>query len=137
MRKRLRRRFKEFRFVAVLEKHKQNDRPHIHGFTNVWLSQSEWSVMWNECGGGKIVWVEKVRSEEVSEYVGKEISVARYVGKENLAVNRKKIRKLWRSKGMKASFELKEDKTWCIIKEKVYNENGELSQYGKTCFGGL
>ncbi|MEE8599392.1 MAG: hypothetical protein V3S69_07815, partial [Dehalococcoidales bacterium] len=72
-RKRMNRRFSDFKFVAVLEGHKNKDYPHIHGFTNIWMEQRLWSSMWAECGGGVIVWVEAVKDQALSEYVSKQI----------------------------------------------------------------
>lgn len=131
-RKRMNRRFASFKFVAVLEAHKNNEYPHIHGFTNVWMHQRNWSTMWSECKGGDIVWVEKVADLQLSEYVSKSLEVARYVGKEQLLdayKQRKRHRTLWRSENTKAKFELNTSSEWCIIQEKVYNENGEMLDY--------
>lgn len=122
-RKRMNRRFSDFKFVAVLESHKNKKYPHIHGFTNIWMEQALWSRIWSASGGGTIVWIEAVKSKELSEYVSKQIQVAKYVGKENLEVAYKEKgnhRTLWRSKGLKAKFELDKDSEWSIIKEGVY-----------------
>lgn len=130
--KRLKRLSAQFKFVAILEKHKNNDRPHIHGFTNVWISQVDWSIMWHECKGGDIVWIEQVKSGEVSSYVSKELEVAKYVGKENLigAYKQKKgHRTLWRSKGLKTDYELDTSSEWSIIKQDVFKEDGEYTDY--------
>lgn len=132
IRKRILRRRADFKFVAILEGHKNRDVPHIHGFTNVWLHQREWSRLWHASCGGSIVWVERVESEGLSRYVSKQIEVARYVGKEQLAVgykHRKEIRTLWRSKGLKAKFELTSSSKWCILKENVYREDGSLTDW--------
>ena len=132
LRKRIKRLYPEFRFVAILEKHKTNNRPHIHGFTNSWISQLDWSIMWNGCKGGKIVWVEKVKDGDVSSYVSKELEVAKYVGKENLVSaykEKKGHRTLWRSEKLKAKFELTSSPEWSIIKQDVYTEQGELTDF--------
>jgi len=132
MRKRMNRKFAAFNFVAILEGHKNDNYPHIHGFTNVWMDQKSWSSMWDACGGGRIVWIEQVKNEGLSEYVSKSIEVARYVGKEQLREgykNKKGHRTLWRSKGLKANFELKKEPGWCIIKENVFNEEGEVRKF--------
>jgi hypothetical protein len=133
-RKRMARRFSGFKFVAVLESHKTRDWPHIHGFTNVWLHQRSWSSMWDACGGGKVVWVERVETPELSEYVSKSIEVARYVGKEQLVGGYKHKRNrhtLWRSKHCKAKYELTQGGPWCILKENVYDEQGNLTEWGE------
>ena len=127
-RKRMHRRFYEFKFVSILEAHKDTTWPHVHGFTNVWMAKRDWSDMWVSCGGGEITWIEAVTDEKAGEYVGKELSVYRYVGKEQLtgAVARnKKKRTLWRSKGLKAKFELDKSDRYVIIKQEVFNSKGE------------
>lgn len=129
-RHRMQRRFGDiWKFVAILESHKDG-YPHIHGFTSVWMSQDDWSKMWSESGGGKIVWVEKVKeSESVSKYAAKELQVARYCGKENIRrgqVKKGEHRTLWRSKNTKAEFELQKKEGWSIIKKRVFDEEGNL-----------
>lgn len=131
-RKRMRRRFASFKFVAVLESHRDRDCPHIHGFTNVWMDQRDWSSMWHACCGGAVVWVEQVKSKELSRYVSKSIEVARYVGKEQLKggyKHRAKAHTLWRSTHTKARYELTKAPGWCIVKENVYEESGQLTSY--------
>jgi hypothetical protein len=126
------RRFENYRFVAVLESHRDRDCPHIHGFTNVWMLQADWSTMWHACCGGAIVWVEQVKSPDLSRYVSKSIEVARYVGKEQLAAgykHRANAHTLWRSTNTKARFELTKTSGWCIVKEDVYQEDGQLTDY--------
>ncbi len=121
-----------FKFVAVLESHKHRDCPHIHGFTNVWQDQRIWSSMWHACCGGAIVWVEQVKSADLSRYVSKSIEVARYVGKEQLKggyKHRANAHTLWRSTNTKARFELTKSPGWCMVKEDVYQEDGHLSDY--------
>lgn len=121
-----------FKFVAVLERHKTRDVPHIHGFTGLWLPQRQWSKLWHECRGGKVVWVEKVKDGDVSSYVTKDLNVARYVGKDNLVrgyKNNRGSRTLWRSTNLKAKFELTSSSEWCIVKENMYKEDGSLSDW--------
>ena len=131
-RKRMKRRY-DFKFVAILEGHKNKNYPHIHGFTNVWMKQAEWSEVWSECGGGVYVWVEKVENPiGVTGYVSKTLEVARYVGKEQLLdgyKQKKGHRTLWRSEGLKADFELDTTEEWCIIKDGVFTEEGELTDF--------
>lgn len=131
-RKRMNRRFNDFRFVSILEAHKNNAFPHIHGFTNIWMSQGDWKTMWKESEGGEIVWIEKVKNENASSYVTKTLEVAKYVGKENLiraCKERKGKRTLWRSKNTKAEYELQKNEDWSIVKDKVYNEDGQMTDY--------
>lgn len=121
-----------FKFVAVLESHKDRDCPHIHGFTNIWMPQEDWSKMWHACCGGAVVWVERVQSSKLGWYVNKQIEVARYVGKEQLKggyKHRANAHTLWRSTHTKARFELTKASGWCIVKEDVYNEDGQLTDY--------
>jgi hypothetical protein len=128
-RKRMKYYYPNFKFVAVLEGHKFRDAPHIHGFTNVWMHQRKWSHHWDACGGGRIVWVEKVETAELSEYVSKQLNVAQYVSKENICMPNRKIavqRTLWRSTKLKAKFELTKEEGWGIIKEHVFDEAGQM-----------
>ena len=121
-----------FKFVAVLESHRDRDCPHIHGFTNVWMSQATWSDLWHACCGGSIVWVEQVKTPELSRYVSKQIEVARYVGKEQLKggyKHRANAHTLWRSTHTKARYELTKAEGWCIVKENVYGDDGQLTDY--------
>jgi len=132
-RHRMKRRFNSgFKYVAVLESHKNRDCPHIHGFTNVWMEQTTWSDLWHACCGGSVVWVEQVKSPDLSRYVSKSIEVARYVGKEQLKSGYKhkaNSHTLWRSTNTKARFELTKASGWCIVKENVYAEDGKLTDY--------
>jgi hypothetical protein len=141
MRKRLARIAKKrsgvFLFVAVLESHKDS-YPHIHGFTNLWLEQSIWSNLWEECGGGKVTHVEYVRDTAyVGEYLTKQIEVGRYVGKENLANAlqhlSKHSRTIWRSLNMKTLFEEekanREKSKWHL--SRSYNKDGYAQQQGR------
>jgi hypothetical protein len=131
-RKRMHRRYRGFKFVAVLESHKNKAYPHIHGFTNIWMSQKDWSAKWDGVGGGRIVWVEKVRDESVSTYVSKQLEVAKYVGKENVLGGYKEKgihRTLWRSKNLKAKFELTSLEEYVMIKEHVFDNNGVLTDF--------
>lgn len=140
LRKRLNRRFPGWKFVAVLERHKNRDVPHIHGFTDIWMAQSEWSKQWHESCGGKVVWIERVKDNvTMGDYVSKQLEVAKYVGKDCIKATyeveedgeKKKVRTLWRSKDTKAKFELTSEPGWCIIKEPVYNEEG-LTSHGQS-----
>jgi hypothetical protein len=131
-RKRMNRRYDNFVFVAVLESHKNSKLPHIHGFTNVWMKQAEWSDIWLECGGGKMTWVSQVDKEEIADYVSKELEVAKYVGKENLLEGYKQRgshRSLWRSKKLKAKFELTSSEKYVMIKEIVFDEQGQMTDF--------
>lgn len=127
----LKRRYCGFRFVAVLEAHKDTRYPHVHGFTNTWIKQAEWSTLWEKAGGGPVVWIEGVKGN-VEEYVTKELDVARYVGKDNLldakSMLEAKKRSFWRSSKMKAKFELdKSEPEWVLSKRFSFkgNEDGQ------------
>ena len=133
-RHRMNRQYDNFKFVSVLEAHKNKKYPHIHGFTNIWMSQKKWSSIWNDCEGGKTVWIERVREDGISEYVNKQIEVARYVGKENLVQgykNRRGHRTLWRSKNLKADFELDTNGEYVMIKDEVFNDDGLINPFFK------
>lgn len=124
-RKRMRRKFSGFKFVAVLESHKNKKWPHVHGFCNKWMHQRQWSTMWSQCGGGPIVWVEAVEDENLSEYVNKQLNVAKYVGKQQLIdgyKGKKKHRTLWRTEGLKTKQELEKGEEWDIVKEEVFDD---------------
>lgn len=130
MRKRMTRRFDDFKFVAILESHKDTNWPHIHGFTNAWMLQRTWSTLWDECGGGPVVWVEQVKDKALGEYVSKTLEVAKYVGKTQLVEGYKKRgkhRSLWRSKGLKAKYELTREEGWRIVKKPIFDEEGRQS----------
>lgn len=131
-RKRMGRRYEDFKFVAILEAHKDKKFPHIHGFTNVWMHQKDWSSLWSYSKGGEVVWIERVKEDGVSEYVSKSLEVAKYVGKENLLEGyrqKKKHRTLWRSKDTRAKYELTDHPEWDIIKDRVFTEEGEVTSF--------
>lgn len=133
-RKRMSRCFDDFKFVAILEGHRNQNYPHIHGFTNIWLSQKAWSAMWSACRGGRVVWIERVETEALSTYVSKALKVVRYVGKEQLLEGYKQRRchrTLWRSEKLKAKFELQKAEGWCILKESMFDAVGCLTDYAR------
>ena len=120
----LRRDYPNFLFVSILEAHKDG-YPHIHGFTNTWLKTEEWSRRFSACGGGEVAWVEKVKSGDITEYVSKQFNVVKYVGKDQVVTAKKHLksrqRSLWRSKGMKADFELENnDKSDWVLAQGAY-----------------
>lgn len=123
-----RRKYPNWLFVAIRENHKDG-YPHLHGFTNQWMRQKEYSNHWQACGGGKMAWVEKVKSSgEMGEYVAKQLG--RYVGKQNLVCGKidagKGERTIWRSVGMKASYEEKEGKDFVLVKAKMFDNEGNM-----------
>jgi hypothetical protein len=127
-RRSLRRDYKNFLFVAILEAHRDG-YPHIHGFTNTWMTTEEWSSRFAACGGGKVAWVEKVKSGDVTEYVSKQFNVVKYVGKSQVVTAQKstqpKQRTLWRSKGMKADFELEAKTGDWRLEKGIYFDDSE------------
>lgn len=144
LRHRIKRRHPGWRFVAILERHQDRDVPHIHGFTDIWMPQAEWSRLWNECYGGEVVWIERVSDNVTAgEYVSKTLEVAKYVGKGNIKASykvgesgeKKRVRTLWRSKHTKADYELTSSGEWSILKEDIFNEQGEMTNYGKRVEG--
>jgi len=124
----IKRKYPKWQFVAILEAHKDG-YPHIHGFTNQWMTQAEYTTHWQNCGGGKITWVEKIKSSgDVGDYVAKQLG--RYVGKQNVLEGKrlrgKKQRTLWRSTGMKASFEIDEHVSdWIILQGNYFDMEGK------------
>ncbi len=129
----LKRDYPGFLYVSVLEEHKSGF-PHVHGFTNTWIAQGEWSSRWAANGGGPIVWVEKV-SNDVSEYVSKQWNVAHYVGKQAICGPKERLvrRTLWRSVGMKTVAEVtkREDGLWRLVKGHVFDDGKERA-HGET-----
>jgi len=132
LRRVLKRKHDTFRFAAVLEGHKDDHYPHVHGFTNLWMKQADWSRHWAACGGGSIVWVERVRDEKASEYVGKSIAAARYVGKDQLIEaykHRGNRRIFWRSTGMKTRAEIDGKPSPWNLEYRKWVDNGH-----RTCY---
>ncbi len=78
-----------------------------------------------------MVWVEKVKAEGLSQYVAKQLEVAKYIGKDELhsaQESKGTHRTLWRTEHMKAAFELTKSEDWSIVKEVVYDEVGNLTE---------
>lgn len=126
----MRRRVIGWKYVTVLEEHKDG-YPHLHGFTDLHMDQADWSRLWESAGGGRITWVEAVKTGDVADYASKQL--AKYIGKQQLtgavAHLPKRRRTMWRS-SIKAKFELeaKEDKGWMLVREKL------LDKDGNTCY---
>ena len=132
----LKRDYLGFNYVAILEAHKDG-YPHIHGFTNTWIATKEWSRRFSNCGGGKIAWIEKVRSGDISEYVSKQLNIAKYVGKSQVVTAQKYLEKckrsFWRSKGLKADFESEKGKgNWSLEKGTYFISEKELDKLYKV-----
>lgn len=124
-RKRIRRLEHNLKFVAVLEAHK-NGRPHIHGFWNRFISWELVRDHWRDSGAGVGVFLDTVTTSGVADYVSKQLEVAKYVGKDQITgIPHSCKRALWRSKGLKAGFELTNEVKYAIIKEDVFNSEGE------------
>lgn len=127
--KRLRRLFNGLLYCAILEAHKDG-YPHIHGFINKYIHQREWSRIFQACGGGSYVWVEKIKVSDgkIAEYVTKQLNVARYIGKEQVLTARQflepRARSFWRTQGMKTKFELskKKNSDFIIVPGYLYKE---------------
>lgn len=137
----VRRKYPEWLFVAVLESH-EDGYPHIHGFTQTWMSQDEYSKHWYNCGGGYIVWVERVKcnaSGDVADYVCKQLG--RYVGKQNLVDGKikrgKGKRTIWRSQKMKSAKELVGSSgKWQVLRGNFFDKDGKpLYTVEKISFG--
>jgi len=116
-------------YVAILEKHKKNNRPHIHGFCNKFIAWEYWREKWEKCLGGKGVWLEEViEKDNIAEYVSKGIEVCKYVGKDQVAGVPIHVRRtLWRSTKMKAKFELEKCGEYDIMKDKVFDVEGDMT----------
>lgn len=85
-RKIVKRKYGSFSYMAILEKHKNNDRPHIHGLTNLFMWQAEWSDRWEAVSGAPVVDIREVTDDSLKDYFGKERGIAKYFGKENMMV---------------------------------------------------
>lgn len=137
----LTRKYPDFLYVSVLEEHKDG-YPHVHGFTNTWIAQEEWVHHWTNCGGGRILWVEKV-SNDISDYVSKQWNVSHYVGKQAICGPKERMvrRTLWRSVGMKTAKEMAEPSNeWRLVKGHLFDdgkerENGASEQSRKDLEG--
>lgn len=124
---------REWKYVAILEAHPSDEYPHIHGFTSHWMEQAVWSALWDKATKGSfVVDVRYVKDvSKVGDYVGKDLSVSKYVGKDQMLTARnmgRKKRMLWRSNGLKSDAELckQRDTDWRIIREAVYDGNGNF-----------
>jgi len=131
----LKRDYPNFKYVSILEAHKDG-YPHIHGFTNTWIKTEEWSRRFSSCGGGEVAWIEKVKSGDITEYVSKQFNVVKYVGKNQVVTARQHLkprqRSMWRSKGMKADFELNGKKGEWRLEKGIYyvdSKNGVDNLY--------
>lgn len=134
LRKRIAKRRPGWQYLAVLERHKDRDWPHVHGFTDIWLDKRDWTDQWAASGGGRITWIEAVDTVNVGEYVSKQLDVAKYLGKQQLTGTYhagKQVRTLWRSKGMRFEWELTKEPGWCILKEPMFDGEGRLTEYGE------
>lgn len=125
----VKRKYSQWRFVAILEAHKDG-YPHVHGFTNTYMEQTEYSDHWSKCGGGKTVWVELIRKQEgmLADYVCKQLG--RYVGKQNVVDGKGKVgykkRTMWRSKKMKTKKEIEPSTNeWTILKGNYFDKEGK------------
>lgn len=123
----IKRKYPSFQFCSVLEKHRKNGRPHIHGFCNLFIHWEEWHHHWSACGGGEGVWLEKVQqSQSLTQYVAKSIDVCKYVAKEALTEVAPQIRRtFWRSAKMKSNRELTKIVTCAIVKGDVFDSTGK------------
>ena len=120
--------FPSFKYVAILEKHKKNDRPHIHGFANCYMPYEWVSKAWNECGGGVMVSLEHVTGN-ITDYVTKQLDVTKYVGKDNINIAgyvKKGKRVMWRSRGLKLS-QPEPDHNYGILLLPVFREDGTMA----------
>ena len=109
-RKRLVRKHRGIKFICILEKHKKNNFPHIHGLIR-WTGSTgkslfidkEWvDKNWEECGGGSVCEVEQVVGD-ISGYLSKSLNISKYFGKGNLDISRwvsPRQRVMWMSRGL-------------------------------------
>lgn len=129
----IKRKYGEFEFINVLEKHKQNDRPHIHGVTSLWIPQKDLSNRWSAVGGGDIVWIEGVKDDDIADYFGKDLKLAGYFGKDNMtqACVRQRRRTIFASRGVTSWEKVQKELTkstddWRLVKEEVYRDGKQI-----------
>jgi len=122
------RKYGYFSYLAVLEKHRENDRPHIHGITSLWLPQEEWSTRWVAVGGGPVVDIRVVRDEAFADYFAKDYGVAGYFGKDNMtqAYVRQRRRTIFASRDVTA-WEKEQRRQapsspWMMIQAPIYKD---------------
>lgn len=127
-RHRLLRKYKGIKFVCVLEKHKKNDYPHIHGLVNRWIDEAWMRKNWDECGGGRHVDIERVTGD-ITGYLTKQLNIAKYFGKDNLDVANwvaPRQRVIWKSRGLKRSAVLVKKDIGFLRGYHPFNGEGKL-----------
>jgi hypothetical protein len=129
-RKRLAREFPSCKFIAVLEAHKSGC-PHIHGLFSEYVPFDWMQKAWGECNGGVQVRIEKVKTGKISDYLSKDESMAKYLGKQVTDISKylyRHQRTMWRSVGLKASFESEpeEESEWELLKQPCFKKDGNL-----------
>ena len=133
----LTRKYVGMNYLAVLEAHKNDAYPHIHGFTDKYIDQAVLSWHWDACGGGRVVDIRKVDDKKIASYVSKELNAAKYVGKNNIVGAKQRVRRtFWRSTKMKSKRELTEsDEDWLLIKSPIYVDGEERIDGNAECKG--
>lgn len=131
-RKIIKRKYGYFSYMAILEKHKDNNRVHIHGITNLWMHQREWSTRWEAVGGGPVVDIRMVTDDNFAEYFSKDCGIAGYFGKDNMtqAYLKARRRSIFASRDITAwekDAKAKAAKTpWALCKEVIYRDGVKL-----------
>jgi len=128
----MKRKHGSFSYIAVLEKHKENNRPHIHGLTNLkYVEQAEWSERWEAASGAPVVWINEVKEANLAKYFSKEFGIARYFGKENmlLAFLKTHHNSIFASQDVTAhekAMRAKAGKSpWLLVKKPFYENAGK------------
>ena len=86
---------KSVEFIAVLEEHKSGI-PHMHVLLDRYILQAWISEAWSALGGGRIVFIEKVKNlETIGWYLGK------YLTKDMLLSHGRGVRRYTTSRGVK------------------------------------
>ena len=125
------RKYGSFSYGAILEKHKNNNRPHIHGITSLYMDQREWSKRWQAVGGGPVVDVRVVKDEAFADYFAKDYGLAAYFGKDNMitAFLESRRRSIFASRDVttheKSLLAKVGPSPWVLISEAIYRD-GEL-----------
>lgn len=126
---RLLREHEEIKYVAVLEAHKSG-YPHVHGLFNQYVDLRWIRRNWQEVGGGFQCDIELVIEGAIEEYLSKNESMAKYLGKQVTDISEylsKGQKAFWRSRGLRASFESKPiEGDWELVKGSIYDGYGNL-----------
>ena len=107
LRKRLARKYKGFRYIWILERHKDGT-PHMHILVSHYIPQRTLSDICAEVGLGKIVDIRRVKDNKIASYI------AKYVAKD-VSVLPKAVRRFNFSKGIRIVLKLVSTGKWLLM----------------------